>query len=303
MSGNRINIGITGVEGLIGNHTRVLFHSDPHFKVFPCDREAFSDGDSLRDLVRRCDAIIHLAGMNRGDERVVAGTNIALNERLISAFRDTKSTPHVIFSSSTHIDRDTAYGQSKRDCAEKLARWAQESGAKFSNLILPNVFGEGGRPFYNSAVSTFCHQLACSLEPRIEVDAEIVLMHAGQVAELCRNVILECRVGEERPQGVKLRVSEVLQQLRELLALYRRNIIPDLSTPLGLELFNVLRFELFNSQKLIDLKLHSDDRGTLFEAVKTLHGGQSFVSTTNSGVTRGNHFHRKKLERFLVLSG
>lgn len=303
MTDARVTIGITGADGLIGTHTRALFHVDSRFRVLPVGRSIFTDDREIQDFLSRVDVVIHLAGMNRGDEALVASTNVALVQRLIAACQDCGRSPHIIFASSTHIDRDTLYGASKRQCAELLDTWAIRNDALFTNAILPNVYGEGGKPFYNSVISTFCHQLAVGEDPKIHVDTEMTLMHAGQAAQIFRDLILSRTKGDVRPSGAQITVSDALNRLKWMLGQYLQNIIPDLRDPINLDLFNVLRYELFKVRPFVNLKLHEDPRGTLFETVKTYHGGQSFVSRTKPGITRGNHFHFKKLERFLVIDG
>jgi UDP-2-acetamido-2,6-beta-L-arabino-hexul-4-ose reductase len=303
MTNVQLTVGITGADGLIGTHTRALFHVDSRFRVLAGGKSLFTNERDMHDFLSRVDVVIHLAGMNRGDETIVANTNIALVQRLIAACEASDRTPHLIFASSTHIDRDTLYGASKRQCADLLDAWANRKGALFTNVILPNVYGEGGRPFYNSVISTFCHQLAVGDAPKIHVDAEMILLHANQAAHIFRDAILSRAKGELRPSGAVVKVSDVLTRLKGMRGQYIHNVIPDLRDPLNLDLFNVLRNELFKVRPVVDLKLHEDPRGALFETVKTYQGGQSFVSRTVPGISRGNHFHFKKLERFLVLEG
>ena len=105
-------------------------------------RDYHGVSETLREI--QPDVIVHLAGMNRGDDKEVESTNIELAASLIEACESQKCAPHIIFSSSTHIDRDTAYGRSKRICAQNLRDWATRNRGVFTNLILPHVFGECG---------------------------------------------------------------------------------------------------------------------------------------------------------------
>jgi len=112
--------------------------------------------------------VVHLAGANRGPDEEVYETNVQLAEVLVSSFERTGSTPHLIYSSSTHETRDTAYGRSKLHARQTLSAWAHEDEAKFTGLIIPNVYGLFCRPFYDSVVATFCHQLTHGQEPEIK---------------------------------------------------------------------------------------------------------------------------------------
>lgn len=273
------------------------------FNVIAAGRDDFADLGRLRRFVSECGTVVHLAGMNRGDESEIERVNVDLARRLVEALDETGARPQVVFASSTHVDRDTAYGRSKRAAAALFEKWAGKSGGTFTNLVLPHVFGEGGRPFYNSVVSTFCYQLAKGDEPRIDLDGELNLMHAQDVAQLCLDAIDEPGMGERRPDGIPIRVSELLELLKTQSCTYSTGVIPAFRDPLELRLFNTFRSYLYPDRFPWPVTVHSDRRGSLFEGVKTLHGGQAFVSTTKPGITRGEHFHMQKVERFLVLSG
>lgn len=294
---------VTGSEGFLGWHLRVHVHARPDFKVVGVDRTAFADPVRLRNAVRQSDVVVHLAGMNRGDDREIEQVNVQLTERLVTACQEERVAPHVLLANSTHCDRDTAYGRSKRRSAELLAAWASDCGARFTNLVIPNIYGEGGRPFYNSVVATFCHQLAAAEEPRILQDAQLELVHAQTVARRIVDVIEQRKSGELRLAGDRMSVSECLRKLQGFDRSYRGHLIPELKADADLNLFNTYRSFLYPRYYPVSLQLHSDPRGHLFEAVKSVHGGQCFISTTKPGITRGNHYHAGKFERFLVLSG
>ena len=295
-------VGVTGADGLLGTHVRAYLHVLPDVDVRGAGRRTF-EGNSLTAFTQGCDAIIHLAGMNRGDDTLVAETNVALARQLITALEATSSQAHVLFSSSTHIERDTPYGASKRKVAGLLADWAARSGGKFTNVILPGVFGEGGKPFYNSVVSTFCHQLATGEMPNPHNDAPIEQIHAQEVARRLEAMIREGIVGDVRIQGRELTVYALLATLKGMEDQYAQHIIPDLRDEFRRDLFNTYRSYLYPQRYPVRLTLHTDPRGSLFEAIKSANGGQSFMSTTHPGITRGNHYHTRKVERFLVSGG
>src|SRR6185295_5774658 len=175
-------IGLTGSNGFLGWHLRCALHAARHESAALAPRAIFDDDSALARFVERCSTIVHLAGLNRGDDALVESANIALTQRLVAALEAARVRPHVIFSSSTLQSLDTPYGRSKRISAGLLSDWAARSGATFTNLVLPNVFGECGRPHYNSVVATFCHQLAGGDAPRVIEDREIDLVHAQRVA-------------------------------------------------------------------------------------------------------------------------
>ncbi len=253
--------------------------------------------------MRGCDAVIHLAGMNRGDERDIYRTNLRLTDELIEACRRNGSRPHVLLADSTHRDRESAYGRSKRESADKLREWASGNGARFTDFIIPNVFGEHGKPFYNSVVATFCHQLANGEESEVIEDSELELVHAQDAVRLMVEAI-ECPgEAEVRVSGTFIKVSAMLARLNELHGQYTNMIVPSLQDPLDLALFNTLRSYLYPRIYPLSPQLFQDQRGVLFEALRSRHGGQCFISKTLPGATRGNHYHLHKFERFMVLKG
>jgi UDP-2-acetamido-2,6-beta-L-arabino-hexul-4-ose reductase len=197
----------------------------------------------------------------------------------------------------------TPYGRSKREANAILGEWCAKSGGRYSDIRFPHLFGEHGRPFYNSAVATFCHQLAHGEEPRIIVDGEVELLHAQSACDLVLDAIDAGSGGPLSPAGRRMRVSEALARLQSMHATYADGTLPRFEDAFELDLFNTLRSFRFPLHCPGRIPLRSDARGHLFEAVKTLHGGQCFASSTHPGVLRGSHFHRRKIERFLVASG
>ncbi len=149
-------------------------------------------------------------------------------------------------SSSTHVNRDTPYGRSKLRAGRILESWAERAGARCIVLVLPHVFGEGGKPFYNSVVSTFCHQLSCREEPEINVDGDLELLHAQDVSRTVFEAIVGGESGVRRISGSPLSVSQLLERLRLLAKQYEQLVIPELDSPLDLSrLFNTYRSYLF----------------------------------------------------------
>jgi UDP-2-acetamido-2,6-beta-L-arabino-hexul-4-ose reductase len=299
----RIRIGITGSSGFIGWHLQCSLHNDETIDIIEANEDTFANSSSLDDFVSKCDVIVHLAGMNRGDDAELFNTNVSLCKRLIEACDTVGQNPHIIFASSTHECRDTAYGRSKRISSEMFMQWERESGGRFTNLVLPNAFGEHGKPFYNSVVATFCYQLAEGDKPEIIEDQVIELIYIQDVTRTILEIANSGLVGEIKPPGTSLRVSSLLGKLKEFSNLYGQGIVPSFEDDFDVGLFNTYRSFLFPNNYPVFLELHQDKRGNLFEAVKTLHGGQCFVSTTHPDVTRGNHYHTRKFERFLVAKG
>lgn len=296
-------IGVTGCEGMLGWHFRCRLLSYPENEVSLANRQTFQSATLMDEFVRSCDVIVHLAGMNRGDDDEIEQANPQIAQMLIDAMEREGVTPHVLYSSSTHIERDTPYGRSKRRAGELLEQWSERCDSAFANFVLPHVFGEMGKPFYNSVVSTFSYLVARGEAPAIDQDGALELVHAQECALQMLDAIEHGTTGRIRVEGKPMRVSEMLERLQSMAELYMGGVLPDVRDEFDLALFNTLRSYLYEHHYPVGLTLHADNRGTLFEAVKSHHGGQAFVSSTRPGITRGDHFHYSKIERFLVVQG
>jgi UDP-2-acetamido-2,6-beta-L-arabino-hexul-4-ose reductase len=301
-----MRVGITGQSGFIGSHLYSYLKTDEDVTLIPFQRRFFENLYELDKFLLSCDAVVHLAGANRGPDEEVYEANVGLAETLVSALERTGCTPHLIFSSSTHETRDTAYGRSKLQARQTLSAWAQENEARFTGLIIPNVYGPFCRPFYNSVVATFCHQLTHGQEPEIKTDQPIGLIYIDDLLQKIHRVILYELESDEMlvPPNLEIKVSELLEKLQGFKQSYiEEKVIPDLSDPFDLKLFNTFRSYLEPGHYPVQYDIKKDHRGILFEAVRALNGGQAFLSTTKPGVERGNHYHRRKLERFSIVKG
>lgn len=298
-------VGITGASGFIGWHLRAFLFRQGIINPILIDEKDFTDKKSLAKKISQCDFVVHLAALNRGDDRQVYATNVGLTSQLIQACETANATPHVIFASSTHRAKNTAYGKSKKASERILRTWAKKHKAIVTNLILPNVFGEYGKPFYNSVVATFCYQLARDDRPKIISDTVIEFIHAQQVAETIHNFIKKPSNVDFRVQGEKIKISQLLAVLTKMRDVYVGNTIPRFEQPFERNLFNTLRSYFLTATDFFPktFELKSDERGSLFEMIKHYSGGQFFASTTKPGVVRGNHYHTKKFERFTVIQG
>ena len=306
-------VAITGGAGFLGWHLRCAIRMRGWPEPVVVERACFDDPARLRDALAGVEVVVHLAGINRGPEAEVEAGNPRLARLLVEALQATaagRSRLHLLFSNSTH-GRDpsvpaaslTPYGRSKREANAILGEWAATTGARYTDIRFPHLFGEHGRPFYNSAVATFCYQLATGDTPKIIVDSEVELLHAQSACDLMLEAIDAGTGGPLSPEGLRMPVSEALARLQAMHATYADGTLPRFDTAFDLDLFNTLRSYRFPLHYPGRIELRSDARGHLFEAVKTGHGGQCFASTTHPGVVRGNHFHRRKVERFLVAGG
>ncbi len=298
-----MKIAITGANGFLGQHVRFYilpFEKQGEHSVVPVPRDAFESVEKLRNLIAPCDAVIHLAGVSRGDDSDVFEVNVRLARMLADACEGV--WPHIVFASSTHIERDTAYGRSKKEAGNILEAWGAKNNARVSIAILPHVFGEFAKPFYNSVVATLCHQIAHDLPSDINPEAQVELIHARNVA-LHFIEMLKAEGGVTRLEGRPIALSAVHEMLKSYAQQYRNGIMPMVSDRFETALFMTLHSHLFPTMFPRALEIKSDGRGGLFEVARSNNPDLVFFSTTVPGATRGNHYHTRKFERFCVVRG
>jgi len=307
-----LKVGITGQAGFIGTHLfNYLNLKKDKIATIPFHDSYFESHEKLTKFVSECNVIVHLAAMNRhGEPQVIYDTNLKLVNQLISAMELTGSRPHVLFSSSTQEERDNLYGKSKHDGRLLLKQWAERNNSHFTGFVIPNVFGPFGNPNYNSVIATFCHQLAHNEQPKIVVDANLQLIYVNELVDLFYKKMIEAET-EVDEDNYKVnftsenKVSEILLTLEYFKKEYfDSHCFPDLKNKFEVNLFNTFRSYIdHNSRYPVLLKKNTDQRGAFTETIKSSLGGQFSFSTTKPGITRGNHFHTRKIERFIVIKG
>lgn len=299
-------IAVTGPDGFIAWHTRCALRArNGGGDAIGLAEAEFDDPDLMDAALSQADAVIHLAGVNRADDdATIAKVNPWLAEQLVASFERTGRVIPVVYGNSIHSDGDSVFGVAKQQAAQILTDYGQRSGAPVTDVVLPNIFGEHGVPFYNSVVATFCHLLAGDETPQIQVDRELPLLHAQRAAQVLIDATTATAGGQLRPEGTPMTVTGLLERLEPIRDAYREAVLPDLSDPFTRDLFNTYRSYTFPQQWPVHPEVRGDARGELFETVKA-PGGQTqvFFSTTNPGFTRGQHYHLHKVERFLVLRG
>lgn len=303
-----IKVGVTGSRGFIGWHLcRTLELNSNKFELIEFKRDWFNENFNLDSFVSKCDIIVHLAGLNRhSEETTVYDTNFGLAVKLVESFKRTSFRGQVIFSSSIQEQRNNSFGNSKKAARQLFSDWANESGAKFHGVIIPNVFGAFGVPFYNSVISTFCHQVVNNETPKIEIDATLNLIYINDLVKKIIDLFnAESNNNFTLGHTDTYKVSDILELLIKFKNKYfEYGQIPSFNNQFEINLFNTFRsyFNL-NTHFPIKYKNNIDERGNFVEIIRLETGGQISFSTTKKEITRGNHFHTRKIERFSVIKG
>ena len=302
-------VGITGINGFVGYHLyQQIKYTCEELELVEFERSFFENELKLDNFVRECDVIIHLAAVNRHEsQEKLYEINVCLAQTLIYSLERTGSKPHIIVSSSIQEERDNLYGASKKEVRRLISNWADQNNSCFTGMIIPNVFGPFGKPFYNSVISTFCYQLTHDETPKIEVDGQLSLIYVGDLVQKITELIRlkENRHNFEVKAGSVQKVSEILYDLQNFKDTYMNSgEIPELNSKYHIQLFNTFRsfidFKTFYPKYLTP---HRDDRGAFVEVIRHGISGQTSYSSTVPEITRGNHFHTRKIERFAVIQG
>ena len=298
---------MTGANGFLGRNLGLRLKQRPEISLVCIDK-----GDSAKVLRRgldTADVIFHFAGVNRPkDVGEFEIENYKFTKDMLEYLIKIGRTPLIIFSSSTQSAQNSPYGMSKKRAEEELLGFKKATGATVIIFRLTNVFGKWAKPFYNSVVATFCYQATHGEKLRIEDPSKIIeFVYIDDVIEAFLGLLDgKTNSGEE---FISLRQSYCCT-LEELAAAIRgfgefRNgaNLPDLRTPFLKYLYSTYLSYLDASDLAYSMKKNEDTRGYLFEFMKSNLSGQVFVSRTVPGVTRGNHYHHTKVEKFCVIEG
>ncbi len=302
-----MKIGITGMAGFVGTHLRDRLAREEGVEVLPFEDSYFENPEAFIDFAKNADVIVHLAGVNRAEPEVVYNKNIELMEKLLEYCDAADSKPMILFSASTQIERDNEYGRAKKRGMELLEQWTKQRGATGISMVVPNVFGDNGKPFYNSVVATFCYQVTHGETPTINQDGQLSMIYINYLVDDIFELIKENRKGysiEYIKPRCEVKVSQILELLTKFHDAYSNSgMVPEIKTDFERDLYNTFITYMDETDWQRNLKLNTDDRGTFVEVFKLEKGGQVSFSTTKPGITRGNHYHIRKNEKFCVVKG
>ena len=301
---------VTGSEGFLGRNLCAQLRRRPGWEVIGFDLH--SGPDALRDGLAKADVVFHLAGINRPTNVAEFATgNTEFTAGICRMLASMSRRPAILFSSSIQAELDNPYGKSKLEAENALRAYCAEVGGVAVVHRFKNLFGKWSRPNYNTVTATFCHNIARGLPVSIrDPKAEIDLSYVDDVVAA---LIADAEATLKAPAGT-FRMAEPVKSRRialgDLAALiqafkdHRQTLmLADYSDSFVQALYATYLSFLPTEDFAYSLLKREDNRGSLAEFVKTKGAGQIFVSRTKPGITRGNHFHHTKTEKFLVLEG
>jgi len=310
---------VTGAKGFVGKNlvcelnNRNLYHKQANpnaaalYEIFKYD--IGSTPEELEEYTQKCDFIFHLAGVNRPkDEKEFMEGNFGFTSDLLGLLKKHKNSSPILITSSIQAEMDNPYGKSKKAGEDLIFAYGEEVGSKVFVYRLPNLFGKWCRPNYNSAVATFCNNIAKDLP--IQVNDPSVVLSLAYIDDVLNEFVSALndkanKIGYfcEVPTSHRVELGKIVELLKSFRKSREDLSIPDMSDEFTKKLYSTYLSYLSPDDFSYDLNMNVDNRGSFTEFIRTADRGQVSVNISKSGVTKGQHWHHTKNEKFLVVKG
>lgn len=300
---------VTGAAGFIGRNLTSQLHLTEDIEVITFKHD--DAPEALIDAVKKADFIYHIAGVNRPEnEEEFKTNNTDLTAKIVETLRESGLKTPLLITSSTQAALDNPYGKSKQGAEQVVFDWHKESGAPVFVYRLPGIFGKWARPNYNSVVATFSHNIANNLPVTVSDPAyvvtlayidDVVATFVGLLDNQKKDIDYESVQSIERTFEISL--GELKERIEAIHTIRTSLVVPNLKDILNKFLYATYISYLAEDNFAYTLQQNSDQRGWLAEFVKSEYAGQIFISKTKPGISRGDHWHHTKIEKFLVVSG
>ena len=298
---------VTGAKGFIGKNLVETLKFNEKYEIIEIDRE--NSKEELNEGILSADFIFHLAGVNRpkNEEEFFEGNKGLTEEIALLLKLNNKNTP-ILTTSSIQAELDNAYGISKKAAEDALKLYGEETGAKVYTFRLPNVFGKWCRPNYNSAIATFCNNIATGQDVWLsDPSREMTLVYIDDVIRC----LIEATNGkfdnDDEFKSIDVEHTATLGEIVDLIKSFKESrntlLIPNMKDGLTKKLYSTYLSYLPENEFSYPLKMNIDNRGSFTEFLKTGDRGQVSINISKPGITKGNHWHHTKNEKFLVVSG
>lgn len=298
---------ITGAEGFIGKNLIIALRSRGQNDLLTLDADA--PAELLERYCAECNFVYHLAGANRTrqqDESMQG--DFGFTDTLLRQLNKHKNRCPVMFASSTQAALPNLYGRSKKAGEELLDLYAHETGAKVYVFRLPHVFGKWAKPNHNSVIATFCYNVSHDLP--IVIHDENTQMHLAYIDDVAESLcdLLDDKTTREGaycvvPVSYHAQLGDIANRIRSFRGIREGNILPNMSEPLTRKLYATYISFLPVMEFSYPLEMREDANGSVTEFLRPSTGGQISVNVCKPGMTRGNHWHHTRAEKFLVVSG
>lgn len=298
---------VTGAKGFIGKNLIAELRNRKYTDIYEYAKE--TDPSLLDKYCRESDFVFHLAGVNRPkDQSEYMDGNYGFTSTLLEKLKTHQNTCPIMIASSIQAELNNPYGMSKKASEDLLFEYSKETGAKVLIYRFPNVFGKCCKPNYNSAVATFCYNIARNLPISVnDSNVEMKLAYIDDVVDELINA-LNCngnRAGDfsEVPVIYSISLGEIVDLIYSFKKSREERSIPNMSSVFTKKLYSTYLSYLPEDEFSYELKMNIDHRGSFTEFIKTSDRGQVSVNVSKPGIIKGNHWHHTKNEKFLVVSG
>jgi UDP-2-acetamido-2,6-beta-L-arabino-hexul-4-ose reductase len=302
-----MNILVTGAKGFVGKNLIAELKNKGYSDIFEFSRD--NDSSLLEKYTKECDFVFHLAGVNRPkDEKEFMEGNFGFTSELLQLLKKHNNMAPVLITSSIQAEKDNPYGRSKKAGEDLLLDYSKETGVEVYVYRLANLFGKWSRPNYNTVVATYCHNIARDLDIQINNPDDVIkLCYIDDVLEEFLRSIEGNPSRKEDYCFVSLTHTIKLGELANSIRSFKESrvnlSVPNMENDLTKKLYSTYLSFLPEDKFSYDLKMNCDNRGSFTEFIRTPERGQVSVNVSKPGITKGNHWHHTKNEKFLVVSG
>ena len=297
---------VTGANGFIGKNLTCHL-KEKGYEVLPYDKE--SSRNDLKTYIKEADFIVHLAGINRPikEEEFLDG-NVNFTKALLDELHASGKKIPLFFSSSTQAEKDNPYGRSKKMAEDQIFAYGKENDNPVYVYRLYNVYGKWCRPNYNSVIATWCYNITHGLPIEINENAPAIdFVYIDDICDEVLNLIEGDKKGKKEICYIPVHDKKTLKEIASLLYSYKesrvKHEVPRIDTPFNAKLYATYLSYYEGNECLYKLDSHADTRGSFTEILRSQGDGQFSVNIINPGITKGNHYHHSKNEKFLVVSG
>jgi UDP-2-acetamido-2,6-beta-L-arabino-hexul-4-ose reductase len=298
---------VTGANGFVGKNLIAELNNRGYKDIYKFDID--TDKDLLNEYAKNCEFIFHLAGVNRPkDEKEFMEGNFDFTSELLELLKKNNNKAPILITSSIQAEKDNPYGNSKRAGEELLFNYSRDTGSKALVYRLPNLFGKWSRPNYNTVVATYCYNIARELEIQINnPEVELNLCYIDDVLD----EFVKALEGNATPNGKyycvpvshDIKLGDLADRIKSFKESRKDISIPNMDDALTKKLYSTYLSFLPEDEFSYDLKMNCDNRGSFTEFIRTPNRGQVSVNVAKPGITKGNHWHHTKNEKFVVVSG
>ena len=308
---------VTGAKGFIGKNLIEELKRHGH-EILAYDID--NTEEQLEEYTKSCEFVYHLAGVNRPEntEDFMSG-NFGFTSVLLESLKKHGNKAPIMLSSSIQAELDNPYGESKKAGEELLFQYGRENDVIVYVYRFPNVFGKWCRPNYNSSVATFCHNISRNLPIQVnETNPALTLVYIDDlVKELISALNGEVNISETYnknqceseyrycsvPEQYQIKLLDIVNMLYSFKESRKDLYVPDMRDPFTKKLYATYLSYLPEDKFSYELIMHTDARGSFTEMLKSEERGQVSVNISKPGITKGNHWHCTKNEKFIVVSG